>query len=140
MPEDSLGRSSMFHKSITYVGSKEEVVNAEGIEPSTYWLRVSARRCEDFRFYLVIQQLILNLARTEAFVSGIEKAHFSARCSAWHGTLTAHLSGVNPQAERSSRQCCESCEVKVLAPPIACSWADSISDACKGNDARSARM
>ena len=39
----------------------------------------------------------------------------------------------------SSRQCCESCEVKVLVPPIACSRADSISDACGGNDARSAR-
>ena len=40
----------------------------------------------------------------------------------------------------SSRQGCESCEVKVLAPPIACSRADSMSDACEGNDARSARM
>ena len=39
----------------------------------------------------------------------------------------------------SSRQCCESCEVRVLVPPIACSRADSISDACGGNDARSAR-
>src|SRR3989440_6730465 len=39
----------------------------------------------------------------------------------------------------SSRQSCESCEVKVLVPPIACSRADSISDACEGNDARSAR-
>jgi len=29
--------------------------------------------------------------------------------------------GVNPKSERSSRQCCEPCEVKVLAPPIACS-------------------
>jgi hypothetical protein len=42
--------------------------------------------------------------------------------------------------ERSGRQCCESCEVQVLVPPIACSRADSISDACKGNNARSARM
>jgi len=40
----------------------------------------------------------------------------------------------------SSRQGCESCEVKVLVPPIACSRADSMSDACEGNDARSARM
>jgi len=40
----------------------------------------------------------------------------------------------------SSRQSCESCEVEVLVPPIACSRADSISDACEGNDARSARM
>src|SRR6516165_6436586 len=40
----------------------------------------------------------------------------------------------------SSRQSCESCEVKVLVPPIACSRADSKSDACEGNDARSARM
>ena len=40
----------------------------------------------------------------------------------------------------SSRQGCESCEVKVHTPPIACSRADSMSDACKGNDARSARM
>jgi hypothetical protein len=40
----------------------------------------------------------------------------------------------------SSRQGCESCEVEVLVPPIACSRADSISDACEGNDARSARM
>ncbi len=42
--------------------------------------------------------------------------------------------GTNPSDERSSQQCCESCEVKVLVPPIACSRADSISDACKGND------
>jgi len=40
----------------------------------------------------------------------------------------------------SSRQGCESCEVRVLVPPIACSWADSMSDTCEGNDARSARM
>ena len=33
----------------------------------------------------------------------------------------------------SSRQGCESCEVKVLVPPIACSRADSMSDACEGN-------
>ena len=46
-------------------------------------------------FHLLNQQLTLNLARTE-FVSGIEKAHFSARCSEWHGTLTAHPHGVNP--------------------------------------------
>src|SRR5215468_415076 len=39
----------------------------------------------------------------------------------------------------SSRQGCESCEVKVLVPPIACSRADSISDACGGDEARSAR-
>ena len=39
----------------------------------------------------------------------------------------------------SSRQCWESCEVKVLVPPIACSRAASLSDACEGNDARSAR-
>jgi hypothetical protein len=40
----------------------------------------------------------------------------------------------------SSRQGCESYEVKVLVPPIACSRADSMSDACEGNNARSARM
>jgi len=40
----------------------------------------------------------------------------------------------------SSRQGCESCEVKVLVPPIACSQADSMSDAFEGNDTRSARM
>jgi len=39
----------------------------------------------------------------------------------------------------SSRQSCESCEVQVLVPLIACGQADSISDACEGNDARSAR-
>ena len=50
-------------------------------------------------FHLLSQQLTSKLARTEAFVSGIEKAHFSARCSAWHGTLTAHQSGVNPFVE-----------------------------------------
>ena len=44
-----------------------------------------------------------------------------------------------PLRGMSSRQCCESCEVRVLVPPIACSRADSISDACGGNDARSAR-
>jgi hypothetical protein len=40
---------------------------------------------------------------------------------------------------RSSRQGWESSGVKVLVPPIACSRADSISDACEGNDACSAR-
>jgi len=40
----------------------------------------------------------------------------------------------------SSRQGCESCEVKVLAPPIACSRADSMSDASEGNDARSRKV
>src|SRR5207244_3385454 len=52
----------------------------------------------------------------------------------------AAIYGVVLLDESSSRQCCESCEVKVLAPPIACSRADRLSDACKGNDARSARM
>src|SRR5487761_543226 len=40
---------------------------------------------------------------------------------------------------RSSRQSCESSEVRVLVPSIACRRTDSISDACEGNDARSAR-
>jgi hypothetical protein len=40
----------------------------------------------------------------------------------------------------SSRQGCKSCEMKVLVPPIAYCRADSMSDACEGNDARSARM
>jgi hypothetical protein len=40
----------------------------------------------------------------------------------------------------SSRQGCESCEVKVLVPPIACCRADSMSDACEGNNTCSARM
>ncbi len=40
----------------------------------------------------------------------------------------------------SSRQGCESSEMKVLVPPIACCRADSMSDACQGNDVRSARM
>jgi len=44
------------------------------------------------------------------------------------------------EEEVSSRQDCESSEVKVLVPPIACSRAGSMSDACEGNDARSARM
>jgi hypothetical protein len=44
------------------------------------------------------------------------------------------------EAFGSSRQGCESCEMKVLVPPIACSRADSMSDACEGNGARSARM
>ena len=44
-----------------------------------------------------------------------------------------------PRGGMSSRQGCESCEVKVLVPPIACSRADSISDACGGDEARSAR-
>jgi hypothetical protein len=39
----------------------------------------------------------------------------------------------------SNRQGCESSEVKVLVPPIACSRAGSMSDACGGNEARSAR-
>jgi hypothetical protein len=46
---------------------------------------------------------------------------------------------LKPRRGMSSRQGCESSEVKVLVPPIACSQADSISDACEGNDARSAR-
>ena len=50
------------------------------------------------------------------------------------------LSSVPLEKGVSSRQSCESCEVEVLVPPIACSRADSISDACEGNDARSARM
>jgi len=44
------------------------------------------------------------------------------------------------RAVRSSRQCCETCKVKVLAPSIACSRAASISNAREGNDARSAWM
>jgi hypothetical protein len=44
-----------------------------------------------------------------------------------------------PLRGMSSRQSCESSEVKVLVPPIACSRADSKSDACGGNEARSAR-
>jgi FlaA1/EpsC-like NDP-sugar epimerase len=40
----------------------------------------------------------------------------------------------------SSRQGCESCKVKVLAPSITCIRTASISGACGGNDARSARM
>ena len=43
------------------------------------------------------------------------------------------------RAKVSSRQGCESSEVQVLVPPIACSQADSASDACGGNDTRSAR-
>src|SRR6516162_3734459 len=56
--------------------------------------------------------------------------------------LTGHSGCVSEMQMRgvSSRQSCESCEVEVLVPPIACSRADSISDACEGNDARSARM
>jgi len=42
-------------------------------------------------------------------------------------------------AEGSSRQGCESCGVKVLAPSIACIRTDSISGACGGNEARDAR-
>ena len=40
----------------------------------------------------------------------------------------------------SSRQGCESCRVKVLAPSITCIRTASISGACRGNEARSARM
>ena len=50
----------------------------------------------------------------------------------------AHIGGLNPLVERSSRQNYESCEVKVLARPIACSRADSISherDGPSGTDA-----
>ena len=41
--------------------------------------------------------------------------------------------------EGSSRQCCESSKVQVLAPSIACIWTARISGACGGNAARSAR-
>jgi hypothetical protein len=40
---------------------------------------------------------------------------------------------------RSSRQGCESCGVKVPVPSIACIRAVSMSGACGGNEARSAR-
>ena len=40
---------------------------------------------------------------------------------------------------RSSRQSCESSGVKVLVPSIACIRAVSMSGACGGNEARSAR-
>jgi hypothetical protein len=39
----------------------------------------------------------------------------------------------------SSRQCCESSKVQVLAPSIACIRTASKSGACGGNEARSAR-
>src|SRR2546430_8686698 len=39
-----------------------------------------------------------------------------------------------------SRQCCESCEVRVLAPPIACSRADSISDACRRSEEHTSEL
>jgi hypothetical protein len=42
--------------------------------------------------------------------------------------------------EGSGRQGCESSKVKVLVPSIACSRTASISGACRGNEARSARM
>ena len=71
--------------------------------------------------------------------------HQLGRYSAQGGALTATQNAAAKNAVEktlrgmSSRQCCESCEVRVLVPPIACSRADSISDACGGNDARSAR-
>jgi len=40
----------------------------------------------------------------------------------------------------SSRQGCGSCKVEVLAPSITCIRTASISGACRGNEARSARM
>jgi hypothetical protein len=39
----------------------------------------------------------------------------------------------------SSRQGCESCKVKVLVPSITCIRTASMSGACGGNEARSAR-
>jgi hypothetical protein len=42
--------------------------------------------------------------------------------------------------EGSGRQGCESSKVKVLVPSIACIRTASISGACRGNEARSARM
>ena len=51
----------------------------------------------------------------------------------------ARKGGVEALAEGSSRQGCESCGVKVLAPSIACIRTVSISGACGGNEARDAR-
>ena len=48
-------------------------------------------------------------------------------------------SRVGTIGEGSSRQCCESSKVQVLAPSIACVRTASISGACGGNEARSAR-
>jgi hypothetical protein len=48
--------------------------------------------------------------------------------------------GINRHEAGSSRQGCESCEAKVLVPSIACIRTVSISGACGGNEARSARM
>ena len=45
----------------------------------------------------------------------------------------------NPTWGGSSRQCCESSKVQVLAPSIACIRTARISGACGGNEARSAR-
>ena len=53
--------------------------------------------------------------------------------------LAAHQEQVQRLAEGSSRQGCESCGVKVLAPSIACIRTGSISGACGGNEARDAR-
>ena len=56
-----------------------------------------------------------------------------------HCLVGARKRGNARGAKVSSRQGCESSEVQVLVPPIACSRAGSISDAWEGNDTRSAR-
>jgi succinate-semialdehyde dehydrogenase / glutarate-semialdehyde dehydrogenase len=50
------------------------------------------------------------------------------------------LTGSERAGEGSGRQGCESSKVKVLVPSIACIRTASISGACRGNEARSARM
>ena len=78
-------------------------------------------------------------------ISLTHRPHRLGRYSAQGVALDANKNAAGEHAVEktrrgmSSRQCCESCEVRVLVPPIACSRADSISDACGGNDARSAR-
>jgi hypothetical protein len=52
----------------------------------------------------------------------------------------ARKGGVEALTGGSSRQGCESCKVKVLAPSIACIRTASISGVCGGNEAHCARM
>jgi len=94
----------------------------------------------------------LRFVAHDAMLTGILKVlELPPQCTFWRFLASLHLGGVARQLlqvqqrmrervwEGSSRQCCESSKVQVLAPSIACVRTASISGACGGNEARSAR-
>ena len=69
-----------------------------------------------------------------SYVEGLANHNGPESCGA------AREGGVEALTGGSSRQGCESGWVKVPAPSIACIRTASISGACRGNEARYARM